>query len=204
MIESTREIALRPGLAKIPERLLLAHARGEVLFVFGAGVSQPACLPGFRQLVLDVYCRLDPAVHAVIKSLPQGRPHGNGLAFAVRKAHRPPVCRGGQLRRTRLRRCAWHARTSNRRTPSAWSESASRDRRHPPWNPCTTRANTPRDRESGSSWRSVPRRDDELRPPVRRSSKTASPDVLPRLDSPPHLAAGIRGRVPHPRGASRR
>ena len=38
-------------------------------------MSQPACLPGFRQLVLDVYCRLDPAVHAVIKSLPQGRPH---------------------------------------------------------------------------------------------------------------------------------
>lgn len=75
MIESTRDIALRPGLAKIPERLLLAHARGEVLFVCGAGVSQPACLPGFRQLVLDVYSELDPAVHAVIKSLPQGHQH---------------------------------------------------------------------------------------------------------------------------------
>ena len=31
-----------PGLAAIPERLLLAHARGEVLFIAGAGISQPA------------------------------------------------------------------------------------------------------------------------------------------------------------------
>ena len=75
MIESTREIVLRPGLPQIPERLLLAHARGEVLFVCGAGVSLAACLPGFRQLVLDVYCRLDPAVHAVIKPLDQRQPH---------------------------------------------------------------------------------------------------------------------------------
>ena len=48
-------------LPLIPERLLLAHARGEVLFICGAGISRPANLPDFRQLVLDVYGKLDTA-----------------------------------------------------------------------------------------------------------------------------------------------
>lgn len=64
-----RVISLGPGLAAIPERLLLAHARGEVLFICGAGVSRPA-LPDFRQLVLDVYQALDTSVHAVLDALP--------------------------------------------------------------------------------------------------------------------------------------
>ena len=34
------------------ERLLLAHARGEVLLIAGVGVSMPAKLPDFRCLVL--------------------------------------------------------------------------------------------------------------------------------------------------------
>lgn len=65
-----RVIALGSGLAAIPERLLLAHARGKVLFIAGAGVSQPASLPDFRELVLRVYARLDTAVHAVISAIP--------------------------------------------------------------------------------------------------------------------------------------
>jgi hypothetical protein len=66
-----RVIALGSGLPAIPERLLLAHARGEVLFICGAGISRPA-LPDFRELVLDVYRILDAAVHASLSRLPRG------------------------------------------------------------------------------------------------------------------------------------
>src|ERR1700752_2087813 len=67
-----RVISLGPGLAAIPERLLLAHARGEVLFICGAGISRPANLPDFRDLVVDVYKILDSGVHAILKDLPRG------------------------------------------------------------------------------------------------------------------------------------
>jgi len=63
---------LGPGLSSIPERLLLAHARGEVLFICGAGISRPAGLPDFRQLVLDVYAILDTSTHSVLTGLPRG------------------------------------------------------------------------------------------------------------------------------------
>jgi hypothetical protein len=66
-----RVIALGPGLPPIPERLLLAHAHGQVLFIAGAGVSQAAGLPDFRALVVDVYEQLDPAVHSVIAGIPR-------------------------------------------------------------------------------------------------------------------------------------
>lgn len=65
-----RAIELAPGHAAIPERLLLAHARGEVLFICGAGISRPANLPDFRQLVLDVYKNLDPPVYSILAALP--------------------------------------------------------------------------------------------------------------------------------------
>ena len=61
-----RAIVLGDGLPPIPERLLLAHARGKILFICGAGISKPAGLPDFRQLVVDVYKSLDAAVHEVI------------------------------------------------------------------------------------------------------------------------------------------
>ena len=70
---ASREIALREGLMKIPERLLLAQARGKVLFVCGAGVSRPAGLPLFRGLVKMVYESLDPPVHAVLDELDRRR-----------------------------------------------------------------------------------------------------------------------------------
>lgn len=65
-------ISLGKDLADIPERLLLAHARGEVLFVCGAGISKPAGLPDFRELVVDVYKVLDSSVHTVLDKLPRG------------------------------------------------------------------------------------------------------------------------------------
>jgi hypothetical protein len=61
-----REISLGSGSAAIPERLLLAHARGEVLFIAGAGISKPTGLPDFRGLVLKIHAQLDPVVHTVI------------------------------------------------------------------------------------------------------------------------------------------
>ena len=62
-------ISLAPGLPAIPERLLLAHARGEVLFLCGAGVSMSAGLPDFRELVLDVYRTLDPGVCEILTNV---------------------------------------------------------------------------------------------------------------------------------------
>lgn len=57
-----RWISLGEGAAKLPERLLLAHSRGEVLFITGAGTSKPSGLPDFRDLVVKVYAALDPVV----------------------------------------------------------------------------------------------------------------------------------------------
>ena len=68
--DAGRNIEHGPDLPAIPERLLLAHARGEVLFLCGAGVSIPAGLPDFRNLVLDVYRTLDPSVWEVLTNAP--------------------------------------------------------------------------------------------------------------------------------------
>lgn len=67
-----RVIKLGEGLAAIPERLLLAHARGKVLFVCGAGISMPAGLPDFRRLVLEVYKLLDKSIYEALSKLPSG------------------------------------------------------------------------------------------------------------------------------------
>ncbi|UXD25325.1 hypothetical protein FORC065_2522 [Yersinia enterocolitica] len=39
----------------IPESLLQAHEEGHVVFFCGAGISYPACLPGFKGLVEQIY-----------------------------------------------------------------------------------------------------------------------------------------------------
>jgi hypothetical protein len=76
---SERVISLGTDLPAIPERLLLAHARGEVIFVAGAGISKPAGLPDFRELVVRVYAKLDAGVHSVISHVPRGSYHGLNL-----------------------------------------------------------------------------------------------------------------------------
>jgi len=68
---SDRVISLGPNLAAIPERLLLAHARGEVLFIAGAGVSLAAGLPDFRGLTQAIYAKLDPAACKVMATVPR-------------------------------------------------------------------------------------------------------------------------------------
>jgi len=59
-----RKVVLADGLTPLPERMLLAHACGDVMFLCGAGISMPAKLPGFRSLVGDVYETLDAGLHA--------------------------------------------------------------------------------------------------------------------------------------------
>ena len=74
-IISDREILLGSGLAAVPEHLLLAHARGEVLFIAGAGISRPAGLPDFRGLVLSIYAQIDPVVYDIVKQIPRTAHH---------------------------------------------------------------------------------------------------------------------------------
>ncbi|MDE0214183.1 MAG: hypothetical protein OXN22_08910, partial [Deltaproteobacteria bacterium] len=50
--------------------MLLAHARGEVLFICGAGISRPSGLPDFRELVRSVYKELDQSVHEILPETP--------------------------------------------------------------------------------------------------------------------------------------
>jgi hypothetical protein len=49
----------------IPERLLQAHEEGRVVFFCGAGISYPAGLPGFRDLVTRLYKGLSVAQNAI-------------------------------------------------------------------------------------------------------------------------------------------
>ena len=78
------EVVLGRQCAALPERLLLAHARGQVLFLAGAGVSMsaPACLPSFRGLVLELYRRLHDPLFPVLQRLAgegPGLPQGPAL-----------------------------------------------------------------------------------------------------------------------------
>ena len=60
------------GGPDIPERLLQAHEDGRVVFFCGAGISCPAGLLGFEDLVKEIYFRLnithDPVQAAAIKA----------------------------------------------------------------------------------------------------------------------------------------
>ncbi|MPR64416.1 hypothetical protein D7027_21850 [Ochrobactrum intermedium] len=63
------EVYLGNGLPGLPEDLLLARDRGDVLFIVGAGASYPApsSLPDFGGLVADIYRKVDPTVAAAIE-----------------------------------------------------------------------------------------------------------------------------------------
>lgn len=56
----------------IPERLLQLHEEGRVVFFCGAGVSRPAGLPEFEDLVRRLYKRLEvtpsSVQHAALKT----------------------------------------------------------------------------------------------------------------------------------------
>ena len=74
-----RTVSLAPDLPPIPERLLLAHARGDVLFLCGAGISRQAGLPDFRQLVRGVYKSLDPSLYEFLPASPSEPHHAPDL-----------------------------------------------------------------------------------------------------------------------------
>lgn len=61
---SSNLVHFAPGLPGLPEELLLARDRGEVLFMTGSGTSRPAPtkLPDFQGLVLGIYKELDSTV----------------------------------------------------------------------------------------------------------------------------------------------
>jgi hypothetical protein len=70
-----QQLMLAPGLPELPERLLLAHAEGRVLFIAGAGVSMqaPACLPDYGRLVQRVFAQLDRTIGAHLAARADGR-----------------------------------------------------------------------------------------------------------------------------------
>lgn len=88
-----RWIQLGPDCAPLPERLLLAHAQGRVLFITGAGVSQASGLPDFRTLVQDVYSRLDTSAHAIIGSIARDERNEPPASLALPAPQRAEVQR---------------------------------------------------------------------------------------------------------------
>jgi hypothetical protein len=67
-------VVIKDGLPPLPEDLMLARDKGEVLFVVGAGASYPApsCLPNFKGLVADIYAELDPSMSPAIAAVCAG------------------------------------------------------------------------------------------------------------------------------------
>jgi hypothetical protein len=70
---SDRLIKLGDGCASVPERLLLAHAQGKVIFITGAGTNLSSGLPDFRELVLKTYATADVSLFAVLKAIAPGK-----------------------------------------------------------------------------------------------------------------------------------
>ena len=79
--EEDRVLTLGTNCARVPERLLTAHARGQVLFISGAGTSVPSGLPDFKRLTLSAYEVLDKPVHQVLSS--GTKPDAPGFAALI-------------------------------------------------------------------------------------------------------------------------
>lgn len=60
--------AFVPDGPDVPERLLQAHEEGRVVFFCGAGISYPAGLPGFRDLVKKVYNEIGRSCRGIEKT----------------------------------------------------------------------------------------------------------------------------------------
>lgn len=76
----------------IPERLLVAHEDGQVVFFCGAGISCPAGLPLFGRLVERVYERLRIAPDAVQRGAMRARRFDTALGLlreTTRKGAKP-------------------------------------------------------------------------------------------------------------------
>lgn len=92
-----RLIMIGDGCASIPEKLLLAHSQGQVLFITGAGTSMASGLPDFRDLVDQTYATADASLHSVLKGLTVGEvvPKGKLTSFnAQQRAEAARYARG--------------------------------------------------------------------------------------------------------------
>ena len=69
----------------IPERLLEAHEEGKVVFFCGAGISYPAGLPGFKELVDQLYGRLCPVPDAEQEAAREAEQFDTAIALLEEK-----------------------------------------------------------------------------------------------------------------------
>ncbi|WP_419585625.1 hypothetical protein [Thiolapillus sp.] len=94
---------------EIPNALLQAHEEGRVVFFCGAGISYPADLPGFKELVEQIYdltgtvlteserYAFDSGQYDATLDLLERRLPGQRLAVrrALAQALKPKLCRKG-------------------------------------------------------------------------------------------------------------
>lgn len=88
-----RLITLGDGCAAIPEKLLLAHSQGHVLFITGAGTSAASGLPDFRELVDRTYASADTSLHSVVKGLTVGEKIPKGRLTSLNAQQRAEAAR---------------------------------------------------------------------------------------------------------------
>ena len=65
----------------IPERLLQAHEEGRVAFFCGAGISNPAGLPGFGELVNKIYNRLEVTPNPMQKAALEAKQYDSAIGL---------------------------------------------------------------------------------------------------------------------------
>ncbi|WP_434118743.1 SIR2 family protein [Sinorhizobium meliloti] len=67
-------VVLKQGVPPLPEDLMLARDKGDVLFIVGAGASYaaPSHLPDFKGLVAEIYTEIDPSMSSAIAAVRAG------------------------------------------------------------------------------------------------------------------------------------